>query len=200
MTLPAVYGGTETGMMYYCCSPCVCDTQDFLMVDTMTIQMAGESKQAHFVVIGNPCKDQAKIPFQAPDVKCESNEDLVKATLSDHGHIIIGMFFEPGIKDHSDSAVQKTDQSEFATMCQGRANAGHQSGMGMIFRQVAAITPIQLAQVAQVAQEGSFKGGAGVISGKAANNTTAAEPGHASCAYVRSVGTASILALLGATQ
>lgn len=146
MTLPAVYGGTETGMMYYCCSPCVCDTQDFLKVDTKTIQLADGAKQAHFVVIGNPCKHQEKIPMQAPDVNCDPNQDLVKATLSDHGHIIIGMFFEPGIKDHSDSSAQKSDQGDFAGMCQGRADAGHNSGMGMIFREVAAIAPIPVSE------------------------------------------------------
>jgi hypothetical protein len=151
MTLPAVYGGTETGMMYYCCSPCVCDTQDFLKVDTKTVNMTDGAKQAHFVVIGNPCKDPTKIPRAAPDVNCDANQQLDKATLSDHGHIIIGMFFEPGIKHHSDSAIKKEDQAAFATMCQSRADAGHNSGMGMIFRVVAAITPITPTQGTKIA-------------------------------------------------
>lgn len=206
------------------------------MVDTKTVQLAGGvSKKAYFVVLGNPCKDESKIPYQAPDVKCEANGDLVKATLSDHGYIIVGMFFEPGIKDHSDSAVQKNEQVEFSSMCQSRAAMGHQSGMGMIFRQVAAITPIKVGDAttsnapsqAVAQQESGSHGGSGpmksegVESGKAAPdhsghghdhsghgaqtvpaNKTNQEspPGGVSFANVRSVGTASILALMYAMQ
>merc|ERR1712137_731686 len=111
--------------MYYCCWPCVCDTADFLKVDTKTIKTTDGEKQAHFVVIGNPCKNTAAIPNQAPDVKCEANGDLVKATLSDHGYIIIGMLFEAGIKDHSDASVSKSPESEFTPHCKRRADAGH---------------------------------------------------------------------------
>jgi hypothetical protein len=117
---------------------------DFLKVDTKTIQMTEGAKQAYFVVIGNPCKTQTAIPMQAPDVNCGPNQELVRATLSDHGYVIIGMFFEPGIDGHSNTAVQKSNQAEFAPMCQSRADAGHNSGMGMIFREVAAINPIPL--------------------------------------------------------
>ena len=39
MRLPHIDGsGKVTGFMYYCCWPCVCDTQDFIRVDTKTIR------------------------------------------------------------------------------------------------------------------------------------------------------------------
>merc|ERR1719265_2298038 len=34
LTLDKIGGGKHTGYMYYCCWPCVCDTQDFIRVDT----------------------------------------------------------------------------------------------------------------------------------------------------------------------
>merc|ERR1712232_584187 len=55
MTLPMVTGGETTGMMYFCCSPCVCDTWDFISVDTKTITTKDGPKQYHFTVLGNPC-------------------------------------------------------------------------------------------------------------------------------------------------
>lgn len=186
MTLPAVYGGNETGMMYYCCWPCVCDTADFLKVDTKTIKMSTGEKQMHFVVIGNPCKNSAAIPWQAPDVKCEANQDLVKATLSDHGHIIIGMIFEAGIKDHSDAAAKKSDEAEYTPHCQSRAASGHNSGMGTIFREVAAITPIQITNTGKLQlQNGAAAGvkaapeqGSGMTSKTQSQNTSV--QGHGS--------------------
>ena len=33
MTLDTVSGGRETGFTYYCCWPCVCDTEDFIKVN-----------------------------------------------------------------------------------------------------------------------------------------------------------------------
>jgi len=148
MTLPMMSGGNASGMMYFCCWPCACDSQDFLKVDTKTVMTADGERQYQFVVIGNPCKNQKAIPQQAPDVNCEADR-LVKATISDHGYVIIGMFFEPGVKDHSDALVQSTDQSAFSGKCQARSDAGHNSGMGMIFREVAGITPIQSAMQMQ---------------------------------------------------
>eukprot|EP00966_Prymnesium_polylepis_P007046 162511-Prymnesium_polylepis.1 len=41
LTLPLVSGkGSRTGYMYYCCWPCVCDTQDFIRVDTKNVTTA----------------------------------------------------------------------------------------------------------------------------------------------------------------
>lgn len=152
MTLPSVYGGDVSGMMYYCCSPCVCDTQDFIKVDTKTVQTIEGKRQYHFAVIGNPCTNPSAIPPQAPDVNCDQNL-LRKATLSDQGHIIIGMFFEPGIEDHSDSSVHSEGQKSFSPMCGARADAGHNSGMGMIFREVAGIAPIVVGQNVTAGQQ-----------------------------------------------
>ena len=42
LTLPRVDGGgLVSGFMYYCCWPCVCDTQDFIRVDTANVTLAG---------------------------------------------------------------------------------------------------------------------------------------------------------------
>merc|ERR1719478_538562 len=39
LTLDKVGGGKRTGYMYYCCWPCVCDTQDFIKVDTRSVTL-----------------------------------------------------------------------------------------------------------------------------------------------------------------
>merc|ERR1719191_2505607 len=40
LTLPLVDGGgLVSGFMYYCCWPCVCDTQDFIRVDTANVTL-----------------------------------------------------------------------------------------------------------------------------------------------------------------
>jgi len=157
MTLPLV-GKDEsvTGMMYFCCAPCVCDTQEFIKVDTKTITTKDGPKQYHFTVIGNPCLRSEALSEQwqdafsgqlttlqqaAPDVKC-SGYDLEKATLSDHGHIIIGMFFETDVSGHSTTDVGFNDSGEAKGYCKSRADNGYQSGMGEIFRKVALITPV----------------------------------------------------------
>lgn len=157
MTLPQVGKDQPiTGMMYFCCSPCVCDTQEFIKVDTKTITTKDGPKQYYFTVIGNPCMHSSALreswqdPFSgttvtlqqtAPDVKC-SGYDLEKATLSDHGNIIIGMFFETGASGHSTSDEGFNDSAEAKGYCEQRAQNGYQSGMGEIFRKVALITPV----------------------------------------------------------
>ena len=77
------------GFLYYCCWPCVCDTQDFLRVDSKTIKTKDGEKKHWFVTIGNPCvhaeklKEQFFQPFdrgmvtlerQAPEVRCHNGE------------------------------------------------------------------------------------------------------------------------------
>ena len=111
LTLPVVGGGTASGYMYYCCWPCVCDTQDFIRVDTKNVTLAGgESRQYHWAVVGNPCDDPSKLhapfvqPFhgrgettlarEAAEVRCDAEGRLIGATLSDHGYPIISMFFD----------------------------------------------------------------------------------------------------------
>merc|ERR1712193_171799 len=106
LTLDKVGGGKRTGYMYYCCWPCVCDTQDFIRVDTKNVTTSGgEERQYHFAVLGNPCDhpDQLSKPFvqpfygrgettlhrEAPEVRCDENGQLQGAHLSDHGYIIM---------------------------------------------------------------------------------------------------------------
>ena len=50
----AVTGVDEVGFMYYCCWPCVCDTWDFIKVDTLSITTADGPKAYRFAVIGDP--------------------------------------------------------------------------------------------------------------------------------------------------
>lgn len=108
-TLPLVSGGNRTGYMHYCCWPCVCDTQDFIHIDTKTIDTANGPRQYHFAVLGNACDNAEMLtkPFMqafghgrttlkqsAPEVRCGSDGTLLGATLSDHGFPIINMFFD----------------------------------------------------------------------------------------------------------
>jgi len=69
LNLSLVGGGKRRGYMYYCCWPCVCDTQDFIRVDTKTItNLNGEVRQYHFAVLGNPCEHPEELtkPFVQP--------------------------------------------------------------------------------------------------------------------------------------
>lgn len=172
LSLDTVWGSTRDGFMYYCCWPCVCDTQDFIKVDTKNVTTVEGTRQYHFAVIGNPCDNPAELtkPFVQPfgqrhttiaqdarEVRCNGGE-LLGATLSDHGYIIIGMFFDTGVDGDTSNTVMNADQTpgrmsevagvkfqdehEFADMCTDRANKGYNSGMGEIFRKVAAISPI----------------------------------------------------------
>jgi len=99
---------SETGFMYYCCWPCVCDTWDYIKVDTLTVATADRPKSYRFAVIGDPCVNEAQLdepfvqPFDgrlttlrrdAPEVRCVGGR-LEGATFSDNGHVIISMFFD----------------------------------------------------------------------------------------------------------
>lgn len=188
LSLPKLGGGYSTGYMHYCCWPCVCDTQDYIRVDTKNVTLVdGTERQFQFTVIGNPCDDlsQLEVPFIQPfdrrttsiaesarEVRCIDDDGTLEgATLSDHGYIIIGMFFdsEDAISHGSDglamgttedltnptpgrmSAVVHTDKTgrrsyqderEYKPYCEDRARNGYNSGMGEIFRKVCAISPI----------------------------------------------------------
>lgn len=152
LNLDKVGGGKQRGYMYYCCWPCVCDTQDFIKVDTKNITTAGgEVRQYHFAVLGNPCDHPEELnrpfvqPFygrgettlarEAAEVRC-NNGKLEGAYLSDGGYIIISMFFD------EDESLQSMDESMFEQHCTQRAQQGYNSGMGEIFRKVAAISPV----------------------------------------------------------
>lgn len=172
LRLPSVASGQrEAGFMHYCCWPCVCDTQDFIRVDTKTITTAEGPKQFRFAVIGNPCDRPTQLtetfvqPFgyrntnlerEAPEVRCSADGELLGATVSDHGYIIISMFFDapeepaafqaepqPGrISQLPSSSMTFQDEGEWSGMCTDRAANGFNSGMGEIFRRVAAISPV----------------------------------------------------------
>ena len=110
LTLPRLGGGLSTGYMHYCCWPCVCDTQDFIRIDTRNVTNSdGVSRQFQFVVIGNPCDrpEQLNVPFVQPfdkrqtsiadsarEVRCLPGGVLEGATMSDHGYVIINRFFD----------------------------------------------------------------------------------------------------------
>merc|ERR1711907_197685 len=111
LRLPSVEGGGKMvqGFMYYCCWPCVCDTQDFIRVDTANVSLSGEVRRYHVAVLGNACENQQALnkpftqPFgegvttlanSAPEVRCDEHGKLIGATLSDHGYPIISLFFD----------------------------------------------------------------------------------------------------------
>ena len=164
----AVTGVDEVGFMYYCCWPCVCDTWDFIKVDTLTVHTADGPKKYRFAVIGDPCRneEQLDVPFvqpfdgrtttlrrDAPEVRCADGR-LIGATRTDHGFVAISMFFDAPSEEEADRGVWQPgritrsgghvfqDDVEYSDMCTERASNGYNSGMGEIFRRVAAITPI----------------------------------------------------------
>jgi len=149
VTLEKVGGGKQTGFMYHCCWPCHCDTMDFVKVDTKSYTTKdGKARQYNFLVVGNPCKkpedlkkkvkgSQGTLEQEAPELKCEDGQ-LKGAHVSDNGHIIISMFLE------DDQSLKSIDPGKegLEQQCTDRAQIGYQSGMGMIFRQMAGIVPL----------------------------------------------------------
>jgi len=153
LNLDKIGGGKHIGYMYYCCWPCVCDTQDFIKVDTKNVTLlGGETRKYHFAVLGNPCDHPEELsrpfvqPFygrgettlkrEAAEVRCDENGKLVGAHTSDNGYIIISMFFD------EDKSLNSMDEKIFEGHCADRAANGYNSGMGEIFRKVAAISPV----------------------------------------------------------
>eukprot|EP00466_Bigelowiella_natans_P007074 jgi/Bigna1/70094/fgenesh1_pg.10_\ len=104
--------------------------KDLIRVDTRNVTTQEGEKKMHFLVIGNPCEaDQSKIPWEAPEVVCNGQE-LERAILSDHGYIIISMFFP-----YEDS-ISSQDEGTYAEHCEHRKQMGYNSGMGEIFRKI----------------------------------------------------------------
>ena len=61
--------GNVNVFMHYCCWPCVCDVQDFVKVDTITVTTRDQGPvKMHFAVIGDPCEHPEKLrePFVQP--------------------------------------------------------------------------------------------------------------------------------------
>lgn len=146
--LSSVDGGESSGLFFFCCDPCICDMIDFVRVDSKTIS----SKQYDVLVIGDPCKNKEKLlenytdPFsgnstnlqaEAPEIQCDGDQ-LQGAAMSDAGHPIIGLFYP---EETATATIDGTTSNQ-TTTCSNRANAGYNSGMGMIFRKVAGINPI----------------------------------------------------------
>merc|ERR1719231_561598 len=106
--LERVGGGWATSTIFHCCWPCVCDTEEFIKLDTKTIETADGPKTYEFQVLGDPCLKEGALaerftdPFGrgtisleevAPAITC-GDDGLDKAYRSDHGYIIIGMVFD----------------------------------------------------------------------------------------------------------
>merc|ERR1719162_1913624 len=109
--LPTVTGDVLTGVTHHCCWPCICDTSDFIRIDTKTIKTSDGSRKQNVLVIGDPCSHPDKLkqsyvdPFSkqstllsdsAPELSCvdEGGQSKLKgATYSDHGYPILGIFF-----------------------------------------------------------------------------------------------------------
>jgi len=155
MKLERVDGsGKQLGYMYYCCWPCVCDTEDFIRSDTKTILTRDGPKKYNVAVIGNPCDKPEKLrePFKQPfdksgrsttiaesaaEVRCGPGGKLQGATMSDRGFVILSLFFGAS----GDNG--KLANEEFRSQCDSRKDQGYNSGMGEIFRRVAAISPVK---------------------------------------------------------
>ena len=55
LTLPRAGDGVLVyGHMHYCCWPCVCDIQDFALVDSAVVDTAEGPRNMTFAVIGDP--------------------------------------------------------------------------------------------------------------------------------------------------
>ena len=166
--------GKASGLMHHCCAPCVCDTHDMIKADTKTITLAGGVRQQMtFAVIGDPCVRPQKLsrkftdPFtgspaalvdHAPEVACEADGRLRGATFSDNGAVIIGLLAPAPAADLGPAPAEPTpgrpmtvhgqtflDSREFSGYCRERAESGFNSGMGLIFRLVASVNPVQAA-------------------------------------------------------
>jgi len=158
-SLPKVAGGSLNGFVYHCCSPCVCDTQEFIRVDTKTVQTAAGPRKFNFQVVGNPCSSplfnatykalwqdpfnpsrKSSLAQSAPDVNCH-DKNLVASVMSDNGNVIVGMLFDE--EPDNFEGMQYTDvanQPQLQQFCVERKAAGYNSGMGVIFAKVANIT------------------------------------------------------------
>lgn len=149
VTLKKVGGGTETGLFHFCCTPCLCDMVDLVRVDTKTVAQSGGSSNFNVLVMGNPCTNPNKLdedftdPFSgahvslksaAPEITCTGSQ-LDGAILSDAGHPIIGILY-------ADDGGNSLEAADMVEECAQRASGGYASGMGLIFRKVAEISPL----------------------------------------------------------
>jgi len=121
--------------VYVCCWPCVCDMMEVVRTDQVDMPTLGGTNQTfNALVIGNPCIHPERIPRNAPEVRC-SNGELIGATRSRNGHIVIGM-----IQEGEGTGYYTADMID--RNCARRKSQGYRSGMGTIFHDVASINPI----------------------------------------------------------
>jgi len=141
--------------------PCVCDLSDYIRVDAKTLTTRDGQQTLNVLVLGDPCDKPWELdveyedPFShqpetlkqsAPELVCDTSNKLKGAIYSDHGFPIVGLFFT----DKSDiDAVRgpkpfsaKDPTFGFGEMCVMREKRGYNSGMGLIFHQMARISPI----------------------------------------------------------
>ena len=120
----------------------MCDTQDFIRVDTKNVTTSdGVTHSLRFAVIGDPCLNEERLgdlfiqPFDgretsllrdAPEVRC-SERSLVDATFSDNGLVIISMFFDMDL----DSDGQDLSLSSVHVPTPGRM---HTSSDGVLYQ------------------------------------------------------------------
>merc|ERR1711871_1097002 len=152
--LPFVGDGARSasGLINFCCSPCVCDTNDLIKVDTRTFEFADGPKQLRFLTIGDPCSNPTALdepfidPFDgssrtlrqaAPELACDDSGRLKGAHFSDHGEVIIGLLRD---KPADIGGTAFTESSLVDDMCASRAAEGYRSGMGLIFRLTAEVS------------------------------------------------------------
>lgn len=165
VSLPYVRGGSLIdGFMYFCCWPCACDTKAHVKIDTKSIATSDGNHSYYVAVIGDPCKNPSfSTPHAAPELKCHSGK-LVGATYSDHGHVILSLFFTASASYGvgASTAVVTAQQAQTATRigqdvaasqltqkCRARQDSGYQSGMAKIFIDVAKMTPVSIIAATQ---------------------------------------------------
>ena len=105
LNLDLVGGGKHTGFMQYCCWPCVCDTQDFIKIDTKTITTKDGARQYHFTVLGNPCDHPEELskPFVQVRARMHSATDYARCplrTISPHTNPLCCPAFRRAVDDH----------------------------------------------------------------------------------------------------
>lgn len=164
VSLPMADGtGEADGYLHFCCWPCVCDTMDFIHVDTKTVETRDGPTELRFVVIGDPCENEEALeePFTevfdekrttlrevAPELTCDAGK-LAGATFSDEGHVIIGLLHDgpdltpPTGETATPRGESPTESVDWRARCEGRAEKGYRSGMGAIFREAAQVTPVR---------------------------------------------------------
>lgn len=127
---------TVMGDIYFCCTPCVCDTMEFVRTDQVDLNTTSGVETFNALVIGDPCGHPEKIPKDASELSCGSDGKLVGASLSNKGHVVIGLMQE-GQPREAPNQVDGLKEG-----CEKRKKSGYPGGMGTIFANLTSINPI----------------------------------------------------------